>query len=144
MAENEHDLDIEDDIDPNLLQQITHLLTINAPQLINHLNHHGFVRQNDVDDVIDDIINSDNSDEDSTYVPSLGNDESIDSINDIADHRDLILHSPINVDDDHHHSGPRDEPVIDGECDCNFFNNNSNQCLLSYREHNWLDINSSE
>ena len=147
MDENDQGLMIEDDVDPDFLQQFAHLLNVNAPQLMEILNQHGFIRENDVNDAVAAIVdsdNSENSDEDSSYLPSEADDNSIEDVYVNSQTRDLILHSPMNIDDHHHHLGPRDEPVIDGDCDCNFFNGNSNQCLLSNRGLNWLDINFDE
>ena len=122
---------------------VQHSFNINDERFLNIIRDH---RQHE-----EFHINSDDSSEhdsndyssDSTYEPSNHSNSQDDNDPRIMDLRDLVLHDPID-DDDHYYVGPLDNPVQYGECDCNFYNNNMNQCLLLNRSINWLNINFDE
>jgi hypothetical protein len=70
-------------------------------------------------------------------------DESIISVNMNNEVGSLLLHEPIP-----HpltiHVPPLDVLVVDGECNCNEFNDNMNNCLQNNRSNNYLHINFNE
>jgi len=147
-AEFDGDLEAFDALPEGFIDILRQNLNLHHPMVLRVFDEYRQNENIDANVAYNNIANVSDDDTDSTYVPSDNDSVGQHSADGfqliIHDIRDLVLHEPIQLVGDQRYPGPLNEPVEDGECDCNLFNGNINQCLLHNLSLNWLGIDFQE
>jgi hypothetical protein len=136
----------ENELSPDLVANLDDLIANNDQRLHNYLVAHGYMREQDRNEIGDEI--DEEYDSDSEWNPSEdegSQDGDIDGENSTTFHMhddsSEKLHSEMILEEGKRWIRPRDEPVINDAkpCDCSRFSPGS-QCLLLNWASNWTVI----